>query len=90
MVAAQNILDMIVATVLNPIAMLLFAWGFFQFIWGLFNFMRNLNVSSTKEEAQMHMIYGVVGMFVMVAVWGIVNLVANTLGLQQQRNGLWE
>lgn len=90
MVAAQSILDMIVATVLNPIAMLLFAWGFFQFIWGLFLFMKDLDKSASKENAQQHMIWGVVGMFVMVAVWGIVNLVANTLGLQQQRNGLWE
>lgn len=90
MVAAQNLLDTIVAVILNPIAMLLFAWGFFQFLWGLFLFMKDLNVSSQKEEAQSHMVWGVVGMFIMVAVWGIINLVANSFGLQQGRNGLWE
>jgi hypothetical protein len=90
MVAGQNILDTIVAVILNPIAMLLFAWGFFQFLWGLFLFMKDLNASTMKQEGAQHMIWGVVGMFVMVAVWGIVNLVANTLGLQQGRNGLWE
>lgn len=90
MVGGQNILDTIVAVVLNPIAMLLFAWGFFQFLWGLFQFMRTLDNTSEKEASQQHMIWGIVGMFVMVAVWGIVNMVANTLGLQQGRNGLWE
>jgi hypothetical protein len=90
MVAAQNLLDTIVAVVLNPIAMLIFAWGFFQFIWGLFLFMRSLNASEMQESGKNHMIFGIIGMFIMVAVWGIINLVANTLGLQQGRNGLWE
>jgi hypothetical protein len=90
MVGGKNILDTIMTVVLNPIAMLLFAWGFFQFIWGLFLFMKNLNASQMKEDGKNHMIYGVLGMFIMVAVWGIITMLTNTLGLQQGRNGLWE
>jgi hypothetical protein len=90
MVAGQNIMDTIVAVVLNPIAMLIFAWGFFQFLWGLFLFMYKLDQSGSKELGQKHMIFGILGMFIMVAVWGIINMVASTLGLQQGRNGLWE
>lgn len=90
MVAAQNLLDTIVSVVLNPIAMLLFAWGFFQFVWGLFEFMRKLNVDEMREQGAKHMIYGVIGMFIMATVWGIINTVTNTLGLQQTRTGLWE
>lgn len=89
MIPAKNILDTIIANILNPIAMLLFAWGFFMFLWGLFQFMRNLGANE-KETGKMHILYGIAGMFIMIAVWGLIALVTNTLGLQQGQNGLWE
>jgi hypothetical protein len=90
MVAAQGLLDTIISVVLNPIAMLLFAWGFFMFLWGLFEFMKKVDSPGAKETGQKHMMWGVIGMFIMVAVWGLIALVTNTLGLQQGANGLWE
>ena len=34
-----------------------------------------------KDEARSSIIYGIVGIFVMVSVWGLVNIFVNTFGL---------
>jgi hypothetical protein len=35
-----------------------------------------------KEEGKKFLMWGLIGLFVMVSVWGIVALVSNTLGLE--------
>jgi len=49
-----------------------------QFLWGLAGL---LSDSKKKDEAKERMIWGIVGLFVMVSVWGIVNLLVNSFNL---------
>lgn len=57
------------------IALLGFFWGLAQFIFAAGN-------DDKKEEGKKHMIWGIIGLFVMVAVWGLVAFVGNALGIQ--------
>ncbi|MFZ2593331.1 MAG: hypothetical protein WAX38_00970 [Minisyncoccia bacterium] len=90
MVPGQSVLDLIVQIFINPIVILIFSLGFMMFMWGLIEFMWKSDSSTAWETGVKHMMWGVVGMFMMVAVWGIIGLIANTLGLTRGANGLWE
>ena len=80
-VTAQSIIDGITSTIFQPIAYLLFSLGFLIFMWGLVEFIANPTNSATKEKGKQHMIFGVLGLLIMVSVWGIVDLITNTLGI---------
>jgi hypothetical protein len=69
----QNLVD-----VALPIVVGLALLGFF---WGLMKFIFNADNDEKKEEGKNIMIYGVVALFVMVAVWGLVNFIASNLGI---------
>lgn len=90
MVPGQSVLDLIVQIFINPIVVLIFSLGLMMFMWGLVEFMWKSDSSTAWETGVKHMTYGVLGMFMMVAVWGIIGLIANTLGLTRGANGLWE
>ena len=65
---------------INPAILLLFGVALVVFIWGLVQFLWAANVGG-KDSAtgKQHMLWGVVGMFIMVAAYGILNLIQNTL-----------
>jgi hypothetical protein len=67
--------------IIDPLLLVIFAAGFFMFIWGLFQFMLNTNGGEDNSEGKRHMIYGTIGMFIMVSVYGIISLLASTFGL---------
>jgi ABC-type phosphate transport system permease subunit len=79
--AVETLIGRFVDVIVNPLILLVFAAGFFRFIWGLVQFLFHLEEGGKHEEGVQHMIWGVVGMFVMVAVYGIIMLMNNTFNL---------
>ncbi len=67
--------------ILNPIITLLFALAVVYFLWGVSQFILNSESDEAREKGKMHMIWGIVGIFIMIAVFGIIRLIANTFGL---------
>ena len=65
---------------LNSVVPLLLALGVVMFTWGVVQY-----VISDEEEAKSkgrdRIIYGVIGLAVILGIWGLVNLVVNTFGL---------
>jgi hypothetical protein len=78
-----DILGRLQYEIITPLMTVVFAVGFLLFIWGLAKFMMNVEEgsSSSQSEGRQHMIWGVVGMLIMVSFWGIIGLIDNTLGL---------
>ncbi len=66
--------------IINPIIVLLFAGALVYFLFGVFQFVLNLDDPGEREIGKAHMIWGVVGMFIMFAVFAILSLIQNTLG----------
>ena len=68
------------AVVINPAILLLFAVALAYFVWGLVQFLVALS-SDVKGVGigKQHMLWGTVGMFIMVAAYGILTLIQNTL-----------
>lgn len=70
-----------VTYVIDPIILVVFSAGFFLFMYGAVEMLINLNKGGDTKEGKQHMIWGIVGMLIMVSVEGIINLVAGTFGL---------
>jgi len=67
--------------VFNPIIGVLFALALVYFLIGVFKFVANSDSDDGREEGRNHIIWGLVGMFVMVSVFGIMNLIVRTFDL---------
>lgn len=71
--------------IINNIAVpLIFALAFVIFIWGVFKyFILGGGDEEAREKGRDLMIWGLLGFFFMISVWGLVNLVVNTIDLEQ-------
>jgi hypothetical protein len=61
-----------------PIVVAIALLGFF---WGLAKFILNANDEEKRKEGKSLMIWGIVGLFVMVSVWGLVQFIGNAIGV---------
>lgn len=54
-------------------------------IWNAFRFVIAGGEEETRNEARSGIIYGLIGVAVMLSVWGLVTLVMNSTGLSTQK-----
>ena len=67
--------------ILNPIIILLFAVAFIVFVWGVIRFVRASGNGEDLADGKRHILYGIIGMFIMVSVYGIINIALDTFGI---------
>ena len=79
--AADAVLQRLNTFVVAPIMMVVFAAGFLLFMWGLVKFMWNVGEGGDQSEGKQHMLWGLIGMFLMVSIWSIIALIDNTFNL---------
>lgn len=60
---------------------LVFAIALLVFVYGVVKFVIAAKDSHDREEGRMFMIYGIIALFVMVSVWGLVAVLANTFNV---------
>jgi hypothetical protein len=53
------------------------------FLWGLLKFMSSVDSETAKESGRRLMVWGIVTLFVMVTVWGLVALLNRLTGVWQ-------
>ncbi len=78
--AAGNLIDRLVTYIVDPIILLIFAAGFFLFVWGLVQFIWKLD-EGAQNSGKQHMLWGIIGMTIMVSVYGIITLIDETFDL---------
>jgi hypothetical protein len=76
-----DILQRLQYEVLWPAMTVIFSAGFLLFIWGLVKFLWHVEEGGSADEGKQHMIWGIVGMLIMVSFWGIIGLLDSTFGL---------
>lgn len=69
----QNVVDYIIPFVIG-LAVL-------TFIYGVFNFVTSAGDEEARAGAKQLIIWGIIGIFVMVSVWGLVRILAGTFNL---------
>ncbi len=79
--ALSQFMGKVAAEIINPAIGLIFAAALVYFLWGVFTFFLSVSADAKKTEGKSHMLWGIVGMAVMVAVYGLITLVRNTVGV---------
>ena len=78
--ALGSVLTPIITNVVNPIVWLMFAVGVVVFVYGVLQMVWNSADSEAHTKGRNAMIGGVIGMFIMLSAWGIINLISSTVG----------
>ncbi|MFH1455103.1 MAG: TrbC/VirB2 family protein [bacterium] len=79
--AFNALLQKILTNVVNPIIYLIMALAVVYFVWGVMMFIQNADKAEKREEGYKHMIWGIIGIFIMVSAKGIINIIISTMGL---------
>ncbi len=68
---------------INNVAVpLIFALAFLVFIWGVFQyFIAGAGNEEKRDTGKQFMLYGIIGFFVMISVWGLVRILTGTVRL---------
>lgn len=53
------------------------------FIWGLAKFVYNVGNEDVRNEGKQLMVWGTIGLFVMMSVWGILSMLYSQFGFDQ-------
>ena len=73
------ILAKIADNIVNPIIGFLFGLAFLYFAWGVLKMIMGAGDEAKRKEGQDNVLYGVIGMFIMISAYGIVRLIAATI-----------
>lgn len=72
-------LDKIKEHILNPFISFLMVLAFVYFVYGLVIFIANFDNETKRSAGKLHMIWGVIGLVIMVSVYGLLDVVRDTI-----------
>ncbi len=76
----QGLLDS-TFTMVQTLTVLAVALALLFFFWGLAQFILKSGDAASHEEGKNKMVWGVIALFVMVSIWGIVGFIQSELGV---------
>ena len=71
----------IVMKILNQVVILLIGFAVVFFLYGILKYITAGEDEERRNKMKNLMIYGIIGLFVMISFWGIVNILVNTFEL---------
>ena len=80
MKSTTEVIQSILTQIVNPVIGLLFVLAFLFFLWGIFQFISHTDDETARATGKRNLIYGVIGLFIMVAAYALVSLIQGTLG----------
>ena len=82
-----NFVQGIVDQIINPIIGILFAAALVLFLYGLLVFILNAGEQAKREAGKSHLLWGIIGMTVMVSVYAILSVGLATFGISGGGDG---
>lgn len=79
--AAEELVRRINDVILFPLITLLVSVALVVFLWGAFEYISNAESDEGRTRGRRHMIYGIIGLFVMLSAYTILRIAAGTFGL---------
>jgi len=78
--SAPSLGFLIIGLINNVLVPVIFALAFIVFIWGIFRyFIAGAEDTESQKKGKQLIIYGLIGFVIMFSVWGLVNILTNTL-----------
>jgi len=78
----ETLMKSVNRVIINPVIYFLFALALVYFLYGVAQYLLQPENEDVRKTSKSHMFYGVIGLFVMVAVFGIMQVIMNTLGVK--------
>lgn len=66
---------------INPVLALIFTAALFLFLWGVFQFIVHGQEEAARDTGRKHMLWGIIGMVLMVSVFAILRVGLDTFGV---------
>jgi len=79
--AANSFLAKINGIILSPLILLLTAVAVLVFLWGVFQYIYNAGSGESHEEGRRHMLWGIIGLVIMVSAYAIIKVATWTFGI---------
>lgn len=76
---AEQFVLKLAQTVVNPIITLLFSVALVVFSWGVIEYIKGAESSESRQKGQQHIIWGLVGLLIMVGVYTIIDAAKKTI-----------
>jgi hypothetical protein len=80
----KGVVDCLIGGILTPLISLAMGLALVYFLWGVIKYIRQAGDEKSREEARKVMSFGIIALFVMVSVWGLVRIITETLNLNNQ------
>lgn len=74
-----------IGNVLDTLIPILIVLGIVYFVWGVVTYVIGKD-EEAKKRGKDKIIYGIIGLVVIVAMWGLVGIITNTFGLSGTTN----
>lgn len=76
--SVKNIIDYATCILAKSVVPLLFALASVAFVWGIIQYFLNPTNEENRKKGKSFMIWGLVALFVMLTMWGLVAILSNT------------
>ncbi len=90
---AQSFVETFNQVFLYPLITLLTAVALLFFVYGAFEYVLNADNEQARSQGAKHMLFGIIGLFVMLSAFAIMRLFAATIGvedvLENPGSGMW-
>lgn len=74
---ADSLIGKIETQILNPVIGLMVAIAVLVFLYGVVEFIAGADNEEKRDQGKQHIVWGIVGLFIMVAVGGIMQIIIN-------------
>lgn len=75
----DTLIENIGINILTPLVWIFAGAATIYFLWGVFEFIRDYDSPEARSTGAQHMLWGIIGLFIMFSVFGIMNLIGDTV-----------
>lgn len=86
--SVKTLVQSINRVLINPLIFMIFALAMVYFIYGLARYLLSPDNEEIRKASKSHMLWGIIGMVIMVSAFGIMNIITNTLGTSDVVNSI--
>lgn len=79
--AARMFVEKLNSVILFPIIFLLSGVALLVFLYGAFRYVTNASSETGRQEGQRTMMYGLIGLLIMISAYALLSVAAGTFGL---------
>lgn len=71
-----------IESILNVAIPFIIGLAVFVIIWGIFIYITKAGEEEKRSEAKLYIVWGIIAVFCMLSIWGFVNILINSFGIQ--------